>query len=395
MLTYHECIQKLFTARVSKGSKLTLEAISQLLNALGNPHHKVPVVHVAGTNGKGSVSTKIAKGLEYTHKHVGLYTSPHIATFRERIRINGKMISQESVTAYLEKLFPLSDDASFFEITTALMFYYFEQSLVDVAVLETGLGGRLDATNMCQPILTVITSISLDHTQFLGTTIEEIAAEKAGIIKPNVPVLIGPQVPYDVIHSFAVKQNSQVIQVQGDFHHFEEENRAIAKCALQRLGVLQESPLEEVPPCRFEQYTVNDKKVILDVAHNEDGICKLFERLQRVYPSSNVCAIYGASKDKDVASCLRTLLPLTSLVFFVEANTERRMLQEELLELVPAAEKPKCLALQTMEDTVSAALQSDCDTVVIFGTFFIMAPIRRCLGIQEEGDPIPIIEKMI
>lgn len=204
---YQDLLKKLFAVNLHGGIKLGLKNIQQLNQLLGNPIAQFKSIHVAGTNGKGSVVTKIAKGLEEEGFRVGLYTSPHISCFRERIKINGRMIDEASVTSILERIFNVIEQekiaATFFEITTALAFLYFAKQRVDFAVLETGLGGRLDATNIVTPLLSIITSISLEHVEQLGETIDAIASEKAGIIKPNIPVLIGPCVPVGIIEKFA------------------------------------------------------------------------------------------------------------------------------------------------------------------------------------------------
>lgn len=391
MLTYEECLKKLYSL-TKNGSELGLERIQNLLYALDNPHKHIRAVHVAGTNGKGSVSTKIAKSYELEGLLVGLYTSPHIATFRERIQINGKKIEEEEVSALLNRIFPLTRSESFFEITTALMFLYFYKKKVDVAVLETGLGGRLDATNVCYPILSIITSISLDHTQYLGATIEAITREKAGIIKPSVPVIIGPGVAYDLI---ALKTNKSLItQVTGAFASFEDENRSIARCAQEKLHIVHENALQAVPPCRFERHSLGGKELIFDVAHNVDGIKKLFERLDSNYPKKSMIAIYGASKDKDVAQCLLQFVSRVAAVYFVEAPTERSVNRQELLALTPAHLHIKCHALSSYQETITAAFSGPEEIVVIFGTFFIMAPIRKALGFYDESDSMVLIEGM-
>ena len=198
-MTYQEATQYLFnqTANFEKqgpsGYKVGMDTMKALDEHFGHPHQKYRTIHVAGTNGKGSVSHMLAAQLQVCGYRVGLYTSPHLIDFRERIRVNGQTISEEYVTNFVESerhfFEPLK--ASFFEITTAMAFKYFSEEDVDIAVIEVGLGGRLDSTNVITPILSIITNVTLDHTQLLGSTVEEIALEKAGIIKPGVPCIIG------------------------------------------------------------------------------------------------------------------------------------------------------------------------------------------------------------
>lgn len=198
-MTYEETLHYLYTSipvfqhSGASAYKPGLDTSKALDDHLGNPHKAYKTIHVAGTNGKGSVSHLLAAILRQAGYKVGLYTSPHLVDFRERIRVNGQMISKEYVTDFVERhrLFFEPLHPSFFELTSTLAFDYFRAEKVDIAVIETGLGGRLDSTNIITPILSVITNISLDHTQYLGDTVEKIAAEKAGIIKPGVPALIG------------------------------------------------------------------------------------------------------------------------------------------------------------------------------------------------------------
>jgi dihydrofolate synthase/folylpolyglutamate synthase len=175
------------------GYKIDLSNTLLLANYLDNPHHTFKSIHVAGTNGKGSTSHMMASVLQEAGYKVGLYTSPHLKDFRERIKINGIMIPKRKVSSFVGKHqdFFKNNKLSFFEMTVGLAFHYFAQSHVDIAIIEVGLGGRLDSTNIISPELSVITNIGLDHTQFLGTTLEAIAKEKAGIIKSNIPVVIG------------------------------------------------------------------------------------------------------------------------------------------------------------------------------------------------------------
>lgn len=220
-MTYQETVQYLFEATPlfqhigGKAYKPGLQTSLCLDEHFGHPHKSYPIVHVAGTNGKGSCSHTIAAILQLAGLRVGLFTSPHLLDFRERIRINGKMIPKDMVVQFVEseKGFFEPLHPSFFELTTALAFKYFEDEHVDVAVVEVGLGGRLDCTNIVTPKLSVITNISLDHTQFLGSTLSEIAYEKAGIIKPGVPVVVGEDLPEtrQVFLDKAKENNSQII----------------------------------------------------------------------------------------------------------------------------------------------------------------------------------------
>lgn len=316
-MSYSGLLQKLLAIN-GRGE---IENVRKIQRLLGFPDRQFASVHVAGTNGKGSVCIKMAGALQAAGFKTGLYTSPHLDCYRERIRINGEMIPEQEVEKGLTFLFSLLEGentpATFFEITTLLAFRYFAQEKVDIAVIETGLGGRLDATNVIHPVLSVITSISLDHTEFLGNTIEAIAQEKGGIIKERVPVVIGPHVPLDSIHPIAREKISPCHQVRGYFKTFEEENCAIARAALESLPFqLSQQAIEEglkkQQPCRFEVI----EGAILDVAHNPDGISHLFDAIAHHYPDRPLRLLFGLSKSKDIEGCLKIIqekLPISIL----------------------------------------------------------------------------------
>ncbi|MCC5831866.1 MAG: hypothetical protein JJU12_02340 [Chlamydiales bacterium] len=326
--------------------QLGLERMRIFDAALGHPSRAFKSIHIAGTNGKGSVATKIASALP---GKVGLYTSPHIETYRERVRINGSMISEERGDQLLRHIIEsLSEKPTYFELLTLLAFLYFAEEKVDMAVLEVGLGGRLDATNIVTPLLSVITSIDLDHTQFLGKTIKEIAYEKGGIIKPGVPVVVGPNARY----------YPGAIEVYGPFSHYEEENQAIARRALQHLGIEKED-LSEVPPCRFERIG----NVIFDVAHNPAGLERTFERLAFTDPGKKIRALIAFSADKDIKASLRIIRRHTVADHFIKSDHPRLFIPENALSFEEAL-----------------ALVGEDELVLVCGTFFIMADARAKLG---------------
>lgn len=288
---YHELTDYLFSLNRSKDLKTDLSAPLCLAQKLGHPERKFPSIHIAGTNGKGTVAYKLAQVLQENGYRVGLFTSPHIETYRERIQINGNMISEEDVVKGLEKIFPLVEEAKFFEITTLLAFDYFAEEEVDIAVIEAGLGGRLDATNILHPLLSIITSVDKDHQAILGETLEDIAREKGGIIKPKTPVILGEGALFDVILDQAQRQEAPVILARGG-------NRNIARKALKSLPFqLEETEgLKAYPPCRFEKRG----DLILDVAHNPAAFRRLFHRVQKEYPRKKIHVLLGMAKDKDI-----------------------------------------------------------------------------------------------
>ena len=360
--------------------KLGLEQMRDLSKSVGSPECLFRSVHIAGSNGKGSVAAKIARGLQSQYSKVGLFTSPHVSTFRERIRINGEMIASSDVERILEKIIDLQ--GTFFELTTLMAFLYFAENQVDFAVIETGLGGRLDATNILKPELSVITSISLEHTEFLGETLEEIAQEKAGIIKPGVPVILGP--------TAQCISSPQAIKVNGEFSSVEEENKAIAKMAMEQLGIPSASirnALDVKPLCRMEKIG----NVVLDVAHNPAALERYFIEDQR-RPLNVVCAL---SKNKDLESCLDIIARHAENIYLVEASNGRSAsvgaLKEILLKIGFPSHNISDFPL--ISDAVNTASQNG-DTVVI-GSFFIMSEARKALGIHDETDIFDMNESFI
>lgn len=394
MTSYRDIIQKLFTLQTRVRGKLGLENIQLLCNAFDNPQNRFKSIHVAGTNGKGSVSTMIAKSLQLSSKKVGLYTSPHIATFRERIVINGELISEEDVCKHLqtieEKIEPFGITPSFFEIVTLLGFIYFAENNVDYAVFETGLGGRCDATNVIHPELSVITSISYDHTEQLGSTLEKITREKAGIIKPGIPVVIGPTVDKSLISEYT----DRCTAVEGLFPSYKEENTAVAAVAMQFLKIephIIEQAIHALPPCRFEKREVNGREVIFDVAHNTAGFQKLSELLMGKYE-----VVIAVSATKDLSG-LEYLLPFAKNWHLVEAPNGRSYspweVQAKILGLGVSSDD---ISLHgAIPDALHKALNFSNLPVLICGSFFIMGEARRFFNLHDPADFLDTNEKQL
>ena len=343
MSRYQELTDYLFSLNRSKQLKTDLSGPREVAEKLGHPEKKFPSVHIAGTNGKGTVAYKMAKVIEENGYRVGLFTSPHLVTYRERIQINGKMISEEEVVSGLEKILPFIKDPKFFEVTTLLAFDYFAEKEVDIAIIETGLGGRLDATNIITPILSIITSVQMDHSFILGETLEEIAREKSGIIKPGVPVVIGESAQYESIISQACP-----LYVVGN------DPKKIARKALKLLPFTIEETegITKNPSCRYEKHG----DVILDVAHNPSALTRLFERVKNDYPGRKIHVLFGIAKDKDLEGALEVIEKYASQIAFLPANHPR---------------------LHTFKDTTTAeeALQmakKEGAIAVVTGSFYIM-----------------------
>jgi len=345
--------------------------ITALCEVLGNPHQKAKFVHVAGTNGKGSVSHMLASVLQSAGYKTGLYTSPHLKDFRERIKINGKMINESQVVDFIERTKPFieSIQPSFFEITVAMAFDHFAAEGTDVAIIETGLGGRLDSTNIIEPVLSVITNIGWDHVQILGDTLGKIAAEKAGIIKPRVPVVMGEK-KTETENVFRDKAGAagSALFFAGDQYHvenwqYEDEMLVVEvsekqktdhrKYSLDLIGQYQVknlvTVLESCRQLRAAGYDLpeavvaqglkqvkkqtglhgrweiiqHNPKVVLDVAHNESGMQELLNQLE-ISTYHQLHIILGMVKDKDVDTVLK-MLPRNAVYYFTNAHIPRAL----------------------------------------------------------------------
>lgn len=392
-------LDKLFQINLNSSMKLGLKNMEALNKLFNFPANSFETIHVAGSNGKGSTCIKIAKALEISGLKIGLYTSPHISSFQERIQINSSLISADDTTKHLSEIFKIIElnkiPATFFEITTILALNYFREQKVDVAVLETGLGGRLDATNIVTPKLSIITSISLDHTDILGNTKEEIALEKAGIIKPYVKVVIGPNVPVDTIWPIVLKNKAECIAVKGHYTSYEEENNAIAETALEVLDVDRVSiatGLKAKQPCRFEIIEKFNKIIILDVAHNPDGLRRLFKDIERKFPQKKLRLIFGLSQNKDISECVKILKMKGSGFHLVSANNGRGLSLFDLHKHFLDADNVFCE--NSIEKAIHHATKFNENLIIICGTFFIMSDSRKALGIQEPSDEIDMNERL-
>lgn len=405
-MRYGEALEFLFSQlpmfqRVGAAAyKPGLENTMGLCAWLGNPEKSIRTVHIAGTNGKGSVSHLIASVFQEAGYKTGLYTSPHLKDFRERIRINGELIPEEAVITFVEAFRSWTGrdiKPSFFELTMAMAFQYFQSERTDIAIIETGMGGRLDSTNVILPELSVITNVSLDHQQFLGNTIEAIASEKAGIIKPGVPVVLGKMRPEaeKVMRAKASGCGSQVI-LSGEpgpaappsplYGTFQEENRNTAYAALlalRELGwLLPDSSIQS----GFKNVTSNtglrgrwevlgEKPwVIADVGHNEDGIRAVVAELVKL-KYRNLHVVFGVSADKDLKTILQ-LLPVAARYYFCKPNVPRGRDASELRDeavafgLMGEVYTGVALALEAARDAASEE-----DLIFIGGSFFVIAEV--------------------
>jgi dihydrofolate synthase/folylpolyglutamate synthase len=343
-----------------------LTQVKRILKAIGDPHREVQAIHIGGTNGKGSTAAMIASILQKEGYRVGLYTSPHLIRFTERIKVNGKEIDKEEVAALSEwmreriAVANIPSPFTFFDFTTAMALYYFNQKMVDLVVLEVGLGGRLDSTNVVDPLLSIITNISKDHEAYLGKSLLKIAKEKAGIIKKRRPLITAATQPH-ILRLFSKicqeirspyfrvgKEFRYVPAENGDFH-YEGLHRKLwglhlnlrgshqiinATTALGALEVLEDlgypvsidamvEGLREVDwPGRLER-VASSPSVILDGAHNPGGALVLREYLKKGFEYQHLNLLIGVMKDKDIQSILHLLAPLADHIILTQPNNER------------------------------------------------------------------------
>jgi dihydrofolate synthase/folylpolyglutamate synthase len=429
--TYPETLEFLY-ARLPMFSRIGVDAykkdlhnIRELCSRLGDPEKRFKTIHVAGTNGKGSTSHMLAAILQEAGYKTGLYTSPHLEDFRERIRLNGNMIPKDYIVSFTNQTMGWYEemDPSFFEITVALAFAFFADEQVDIAVIETGMGGRLDSTNIVEPDVSVITNIGMDHMAFLGDTLEKIAGEKAGIIKPGIPVVIGETQPettltfqqkatlegspiyyadqqiqvnewhtdpdsnlhvsitekdsndrfdlildlpgiYQLNNVRTVWQTVRILQQRGWNIHSETAIRALAKAGKTtglhgRWEVIDRQPM-----------------TVLDVGHNIDGMRQILRQLSATrYDQLHL--ILGMVKDKDVRSVL-ALLPKEAIYYFTQASIPRALPADQLRELAQEME----LQGELFSD-VNAALDkarvsaSAADLILVCGSVFLVGEVRR------------------
>lgn len=435
-MTYNETIQYLYSAapafeKVGAGAyKEGLSNTHALDEHFGHPHQQFLTIHVGGTNGKGSCSHTLAAVLQAAGYRVGLYTSPHLVDFRERIRINGECIPEQYVIDFVEdeRSFFEPLQPSFFELTTALAFKYFADQKIDVAIIEVGLGGRLDCTNIITPILSLITNISLDHTQFLGSTLAQIAAEKTGIIKKGVPVVIGEYITEtrSVFEAKANEMGAPIVfaedetdtiwhdldfELKGDY---QTKNRRTIFTALQTLR-RQNNRNASLQPLVITDEAIRvgfanvaemtglmgrwqklqeQPLVICDAGHNIGGWQYLHKQIKDTFASiqqtrlhtirPTLRIVFGMVDDKDIDAVM-SLMPHNATYYFCQASTKRSVESSEVKRL---AEKHslKGRAFPTVESAYRTAIAEakPCDFVFVGGSCYVLADLLSTLNIKAK-----------
>ena len=429
-MDYKQTIEYLFSrlpmfSRIGAAAyKADLVNTIRLLDQLGNPQQKFKSIHIAGTNGKGSTSHMLAATFQTAGLKTGLYTSPHLRDFRERIKINGAMVDEGFVIDFTQRIQPLIEEIepSFFEITVAMAFEYFAQQQVDIAVVEVGLGGRLDSTNVILPILSIITNIGRDHMNILGNTLEKIAYEKAGIIKDGVPVIIGETLPETkaVFKKIAAERKAPIIfanekrwvaEWQTNNHFLEvsvaknELTQDHKKYQIDLPGIYQLknvlTVIEAVDQLHSMGWAITHEHlqaalphvkkltglygrwqvlqqhptVIADVGHNEDGIKQIVQQLE-LTTYNQLHMVIGFVKDKEVSNVLE-LLPKTATYYFTKAQIERAM-PEEILQSLAVSNGLRGQSYSEVNMALKQALANATkdDLILICGSVFLVGEVN-------------------
>jgi dihydrofolate synthase / folylpolyglutamate synthase len=421
--SYHEAITFLYSLE-RFGILLGLDNIRHLLEKLDNPQHRFPVVHVAGSNGKGSTASLITGILRESGLKTALYTSPHLNDFRERIRLNGSLVTKEALVASTEKVRKLFDPerTTFFEFTTAVAFDCIAQAKPDVAVIEVGLGGRLDATNTVRPMVTVITDISREHEDYLGTGLAAVATEKAGIIKKGIPLVTGAsrKEARSVILQVAKDRQAPVKEFGRDFKgmrtgnerfsytsaslaladlaptmagSYQIKNASLAIAAIEELIALG-YPITEKSlragiagtqfPGRFELLR-KEPDVVIDGAHTVEGMRLLKSTVRRMFPGKRPLLLLGMLGDKDFEKLTGIIVPVGQKAVCVKPQGDRALDPERLAEEVRRFGISATTA-PTVEEGFAALMEeaSRDDLILAAGSLYMIGPVRRACGIEDS-----------
>ncbi|MCX5863551.1 MAG: bifunctional folylpolyglutamate synthase/dihydrofolate synthase [Deltaproteobacteria bacterium] len=420
--------------------KLGLESMSQFLDSVGNPHRGLRFVHVAGTNGKGSVSTTLRTILTKAGYKVGLYTSPHLSCVRERFRIDERFISEEAFARQASVIREALGvrQITYFEFATALALLWFAEEQVDVAILEVGMGGRLDATNVITPLVSVITNVSMDHEQYLGNTLAAVAFEKAGVIKPGVPVVAGVAADDSlaVVEQVCQERKAPLFLLGREFaairgpegsweysgitdsHSlaalhcrlkggYQIGNAAVAMAVLETISetlpvsgeAIRQGLLSVAWPGRLEHFCLAEgkpvecpaegaigqpasmRRYLLDGAHNPAGVESLQDALASEFRYDRLILVWACMGDKDVAATLTTIAPLADRIIFTRPESERSATPEQLIAILAEEKRTKAQGAATVAEAcaLAADLAQSGDLICVAGSLYLVGAARKIL----------------
>lgn len=439
MMTYEQVLAHLDALQMHK-IKLGLEAMQDFLERVDRPETKIRFVHLAGTNGKGSVCAVLSEILSRAGYKVGVYTSPHLSSVRERFRVGSEYISEDDFARLGTRICEVlgEDQITYFEFTTALGFLWFAELEVDLVLLETGMGGRLDATNVVTPLVSVITSVSMDHEAYLGDSLEAIAGEKAGIIKEGVPVVssaIHPEVA-PVVEKVCREKKSPLYSFRRDFDYtmgedsrwdwqggerlddavleglqsnsaslVRQENESLALATLLLLAKenikvekedIRKGLLGVTWPGRMEYFELQPPagntasgggiqagklRYLLDGAHNPAGVKNLVDSLEQCFSHNKAIGIWGAMFDKDLTGILETITPLFDQLIITQPDGDRSASPEQIFALLDSREKEKTICVTGVPEALQAAQEraGEDDLIVIGGSLYLVGSVRFLL----------------
>jgi dihydrofolate synthase/folylpolyglutamate synthase len=420
-LADYAAVQDYLFGLKASGPKFGLDRMRGLAGALGHPERTVPVIHLAGTNGKGSVAAMLDAIFQAAGWRTGLYTSPHLVKLGERVQVNRQILSEDEIAAYTRELRPVAerlgrfdagDHPSFFEFMTAMAFLQFARRRCDISLIEVGLGGRLDATNVVQPEIAVITSIGLDHCEFLGDTLEKIAAEKAGIIKPGRPVVLGhmPAVAEEVIRDIAAGCASRVVSVgevfgekvdncprtnlEGDYQRWNAATAALVARTLPPVWRLDDEVIarglqQASWPGRWQRLRLADGRLlVLDSSHNPEGAQVLDDNLKRLVAETGRApvVITGALGIERARALLETIGRQAREIYFTVPRQSRACSFEELEALVPVAFAGRTHREELTEifpAPQTCAVGRPDDVIIVTGSIYLIGEVLACLEPQR------------
>jgi dihydrofolate synthase/folylpolyglutamate synthase len=398
-MTYPEAIDWLYELRLL-GSKLGLDNSRKLAAHAGNPHQSLKIIHVAGTNGKGSVCAMLESIYRDARYKTGLFTSPHLVSFRERIQVNREPILEAEVVRLTEcmqallRQFPAEQLPTFFEVITVMALEHFARAQCDIVLLETGLGGRLDATNIVTPIATVITPIALDHQQYLGETLPQIAAEKAGIIKQGIPALSAPQPPEA---QTVLEQTGPINFVEGEHPtalagKHQRQNAALAAATVEALQTTLPVKNDSIKtglttvhwPARAQLLEHNGRKLLLDAVHNPASAEALRGVLAEEHSGQRPALLLGVLADKNWERMVGILAPVAGRIVCVPVSSERTLPPDELANACRQQNDCEVIAAESLEEGLAAVAKDG--FVVITGSIYLLGEAMELLGLAAAVD---------